>query len=411
MKPKSNLSFPTLNRRKFISMAGIGVTALTMSSRFAFAGEQANTRKIRIGIIGGGFGADFFFHEHPNCIVEAVSDLRQDRRERLMKVYKCTRSYESLEKLLPDPKIEAVFIATHVPDHARHVIASLKAGKHVLCTVPVAMTLEECSAILETVKSTGLTYMMAETTTYRQNTIQAKKWYREGKFGNIFSAEAEYYHPGISNLWFTDDHKPTWRHGQPPMNYPTHATSFLISVTGERCTNVSCLGWGDDDFLLKNNVYNNPFWNETAFFKTNRDTAFRVQIFRKGALMGTERGEWHGDKMSFYSDDQNGMGEIVVKASERTGKDEGGFIIQEPIKEAFESPLFWKTMLPEPLRHDSGHGGSHTFITHEFIDSLVNNRQPEVNIYEAIAYTAPGIVAHQSALKGGESMTIPSFDK
>jgi len=67
-------------------------------------------------------------------------------------------------------------------------------------------------------------------------------------------------------------------------------------------------------------------------------------------------------------------------------------------------------MLPQPLRHNSGHDGSHTFITHEFIDSLLNNRRPVVDIYEAIAYTAPGIVAHQSALKEGEYMKIPDFD-
>ncbi len=411
MDNKFNLSDSSADRRKFIKSLGIGAAAVAISPRFAFAGSQQSDRKIRIGIIGGGFGTSFYFHEHPNCIVEAVSDLRQDRREKLMEVYKCKKSYESLAKLLPDPKIEAVFLATPVPDHAQHVIASLKAGKHVLCTVPVAMTLDECEAILTTVKDTGLTYMMAETSVYRQNNIQAKMWYKEGIFGNIFSAEAEYYHPGISNLWFDENHIPTWRQGQPPMNYPTHATSFLISVTGERCTSVSCLGWGDDDFLLKDNVYNNPFWNETALFRTNKGTAFRVQLLRKGAILGTERGEWHGDKMSFYSRDQNGMGEIVVKASKRTGKDEGGFIVQEPIREEFESPLFWKTdMLPNPLRHDSGHGGSHTFITHEFIDALVNERKPEIDIYEAIAYTAPGIVAHQSALKDGECMKIPQFD-
>ncbi len=67
-------------------------------------------------------------------------------------------------------------------------------------------------------------------------------------------------------------------------------------------------------------------------------------------------------------------------------------------------------MLPEALRHGSGHDGSHTFITHEFIDAIVHNRDPEINIYEALAYTAPGIVAHESALKGGEPMNIPSFD-
>jgi predicted dehydrogenase len=92
-------------------------------------------------------GAGFYFHEHPNCVVEAVNELRTDRREHLMKVYKCDKSYESLEKLVLDSKIEAVFIATPAPDHARHVIATLNAGKHVLCAVPAAWTLEECDKL------------------------------------------------------------------------------------------------------------------------------------------------------------------------------------------------------------------------------------------------------------------------
>jgi hypothetical protein len=77
----------------------------------------------------------------------------------------------------------------------------------------------------------------------------------------------------------------------------------------------------------------------------------------------------------------------------------------------YDQPKWWKTELPGPLQHDSGHDGSHTFITHEFVDSIINNRQPEVNIYEALAYTAPGIIAHASALKNGEYMKIPNFDK
>ncbi len=59
----------------------------------------------------------------------------------------------------------------------------------------------------------------------------------------------------------------------------------------------------------------------------------------------------------------------------------------------------------------SGHGGSHTFITHEFISAIVENRHPTVNVWEAIAYTVPGIVAHQSALRGGEPMKIKDYGK
>lgn len=392
-------------------MAGVTAAAFAVSPRLAFAQETTSDRKIRIGIIGGGFGAGFNFHEHPNCIVEAVSDLRSDRRETLMKVYKCSKSYESLERLLLDPKIEAVFIATPAPDHARHVLASLKAGKHVLCAVPAAMTLDECDDLRDAVRRTGLTYMMAETSTYRQNTISAKKFYKEGSFGTIFNATAEYNHAGLEDYFFLNG-KPTWRHGLPPMLYPTHCTSFLIAVTGERLTHVNCLGWGDDSPLLKNNPYKNPFWNETAFFETNRGTPFKVEVNWKGALRNAERGEWRGDKMSFLSALSEGGDATIIRAADTLGHDDGGFKNKANKIETYKQPLWWKTdMLPEPMRHNSGHGGSHTFITHEFIDALISNRQPEVNIYEALAYTAPGIVAHKSALKGGVHMKIPSFDK
>lgn len=400
-----------VNRRKFLTMTGIATAAIAVSPGFAFSEETGSDRKIRIGIIGGGFGNSFFFHQHPNCIVEAVSDLRTDRRELLMKTYKCSKSYESLEKLLTDPKVEAVFIATPAPDHARHVITSLKAGKHVLCAVPAAMTLDECDNIRDTVRRTGLTYMMAETSVYRQNTISVKKFYKEGLFGSIFSASAEYNHAGLEHYFFANG-KPTWRHGLPPMHYPTHCTSFLIAVTGERLTHVSCMGWGDESPLLKNNPYKNPFWNETAFFKTDRGTPFRVEVNWKGAIRNAERGEWLGDKMSFLSALSETGDHTIIQSANTLGQDDAGFKNKENKIETYNQPLWWKTdMLPEPLRHNSGHGGSHTFITHEFIDALVNNRQPEVNIYEALAYTAPGIVAHRSALRNGEYMKIPNFDK
>ena len=65
--------------------------------------------------------------------------------------------------------------------------------------------------------------------------------------------------------------------------------------------------------------------------------------------------------------------------------------------------------LPEPMRVKTGHGNSHTFLTHEFVSSIAENRHPAVNVWEAAAYTAPGIVAHQSALRGGALMKIKDF--
>jgi predicted dehydrogenase len=399
------------DRRKFLKNSGLLGTSLFLGSRFAFAGEPISDRKVRIGVVGGRFGASFYFHEHPNCKVEAVSDLRKDRREHLMKVYGCSKSHDSLDDLLKDPRVEAVFLATPAPDHVDHTIASLEAGKHVLCAVPAALELEDCQKLIEAVNSTGLTYMMAETSTFHQVVLSAQKYYREGKFGEIFRVEAQYHHPGLEELYF-EEGKPTWRHGLPPMLYPTHCTSYHISVTGERFTQVSCLGWGDHSEALKGNPYQNPFWNETALFKTNKGNASNISICWRGALMGTERGEWHGNKMSLYGKDPNGLPEVKINAAEELAKDDGGFVFKKAEIENYKQQRWYETdMLPLPLRHSSGHDGSHTFITHEFIDAIVNNRRPQVDIHEALAYTVPGIIAHQSALKGGESMKIPTFDR
>ncbi|MBX3238546.1 MAG: Gfo/Idh/MocA family oxidoreductase [Chitinophagaceae bacterium] len=405
MADRSNRS-----RRAFVKTTGAGALAL-ISQRFLFAAPFTSARKLRVGIVGGRFGLSFYFNEHPNCIVEAVSDLREDRRARLMETYQCNTSYPSLTELLKNKKVEAVFLATPAPDHVRHTIECLKAGKHVLCAVPAALTLEECDALKKAVEQSGLKYMMAETSVYRQGAITARKFYREGTFGSIFSAASEYNHPGLEKYFF-EEGKQTWRHGFPPMLYPTHCTSFLISVTGARLTHVTAAGWGDRHELLKNNPYNNPFWNETAFFKTNQNIPFRVEVNWKGALVEAERAEWRGDQMSFFYPDGRSKQFMVVRSEEIQGRDDAGFAHTKNIVEPCNVPKWWQTdMLPERMRHDSGHEGSHTFITHEFLSAILEDRQPEINVYEAIAYTAPGIVAHQSALKDGEYMAIPNFDR
>jgi predicted dehydrogenase len=273
------------------------------------------------------------------------------------------------------------------------------------------MTIAECQELVDTVKTTGLTYMMAETSYYHASVISARKFFKEGKFGAIFYTEAEYHHPGLETLYFEKDGQRTWRYGFPPMHYPTHCTAYLVGVTGERLTEVMCVGWGDDSPILKDNTYKNPFWNETALFKTDKGNTFRVAVYWKGAMRGCERGQWYGTKMSLFGPHPNGLGAIIVRSGAQTEKDDAGFVRQLSPFEKCDLPEWWKSdMLPEALRHTSGHGGSHTFLTHEFVDALVNQRKPAIDVYEAVACTAPGIVAHQSALQGGKQMKIPIFD-
>ena len=132
-------------------------------------------KKVRIGIAGGNFGSTFQFHEHPDCIVQAVTDLLPDRRARLMKVYRCSKSYESLEEMVKDRDIDAVAIFTDGPLHTQHVAAAMKHGKHALSEVPAAWgTIEDCHFLRETVHKYGLTYMMCETGYYQPEVMAAR---------------------------------------------------------------------------------------------------------------------------------------------------------------------------------------------------------------------------------------------
>ncbi|MFC2087231.1 Gfo/Idh/MocA family protein [Bacteroidota bacterium] len=396
-----------ITRRDFIEQSAVLTGTALISHPLIASGSSSKI--IKVGIVGGRFGRAFQWHEHPNCKVEAVSDLIPERKKALMETYKCNKSYPSLEEMVKDREIDAICIFTEGPNHVKHTIECMKHGKHVISAVPACWgSVEEAESLLNTVKKYGLTYMMAETSYYQQQTISVRKMHEKGEFGDLYYCESEYQHDGLDNYYF-ENGKKTWRYGVAPMHYPTHCTAHIVSITGERLTEVVCHGWGDNSQVLKDNDYNNPFFNESAHFKTDKGNAFRANIWWKGAHLGGERANWIGTKMSFYADNRR-SGPSLVKKSKEKDKDDAGFVLSKPVLENYDQPNWWETdMLPKPLRHNSGHRGSHTFLTHEFIDALVNERKPAIDIYEALAYTVPGIVAHESALHGGELLKIPQF--
>src|SRR5207249_5649665 len=112
---------------------------------------MAASKKIRVAIVGLGFGAEFIpiYQKHPNAEMYAIC--RRDRAE----LDKCgdrfgikTR-YANYDDLLKDPNVDAVHINSPIPDHAPQSIAALRAGKHVASTVPMGTSVEECRQIVE----------------------------------------------------------------------------------------------------------------------------------------------------------------------------------------------------------------------------------------------------------------------
>ncbi len=367
-------------------MAG-GLSGQPVDTRQKQAGKPwkpVSDRKVRVGIVGYGvcrFGAAFGFQDHPNVEIVAVSDLIADRREGLMKACRCEKSYESLEVLVKDPKIEAVFVATDAPSHPRHCIEVLKHGKHVMTAVPAALgSIEEADQLLETVQKTGLKYMMAETSCFRADCYGMRRIYQAGGFGRLIYSEGEYYHYHAKPI----DSFKGWRIGLPPLWYPTHSTAYYIGVTGKRFTSVSCAGFnaGFPENKAGANRYNNPFSDEVALFQTSEGGSSRMLMCKGIHGLIVERGRVFGERGWMDGTEYHGA--------------------------AKDLPDITRPPLP-PGVPGGGHGGSHGLLADEFITSILADREPLVNIYQALAMTVPGIVAHQSALKDGETLKVPQY--
>ncbi len=394
------------SRRSFLQAVGAGAAALGLEGSASAQQQQkkkpiqgfeeaptdpnaskgwkpVSDRKIRVGIVGYGvcrFGAAFSFQNHPNVEVVAVSDLFPDRCANLAKVCRCKKTYPSLEELVKDDRIEAVFCATDAPSHARHCIEVLRHGKHVACAVPAAFeSLADAEELFETVKSSKRKYMMFETSYYHEDLHAMRQIYNAGGFGKLVYSEGEYYHYSVEQI---DSYK-GWRKGLPPQWYPTHSNAYYTGVTGGSFTEVSCMGIPSVKELLQpeNNRYKNPFGTEIALFRTSEGGMSRMGVSWDTPGDSGEKGRIRGQRGTFYGQYQG---------------------LEKKLPDIKRPPL-------PPGVKAGGHGGSHGQLMNEFVTAILEDRKPLVDIAQALNMTVSGIVAHQSALKDGELMKIPQY--
>ncbi|HOY60581.1 MAG TPA: Gfo/Idh/MocA family oxidoreductase [Verrucomicrobiota bacterium] len=363
--------------------------------------EPFSDRKVRVGLVGYGlcqFSAAFEFQNHPNVEVVAVSDLFPDRCAALAKHVKCSKTYPSLEEMVKDDRIEAIFVATDAPSHARHCIEVLNHGKHVCTAVPAFRgDIEDAERLLACVKkNAGLVYAMFETSVFHDDLYAMEKLYAAGVFGHIVYSEGEYCHPhslGSPSLGSYKD----WRKHGCPMWYPTHATAYYVGVTHGSFVQVSCQGTAAfDPSARQPNGIGNIFKSEVGLFRTSEGGLCRIIICNsQGEYLeaGRIRGEYAG------YDWHNGRADGFV----------GDAVGQQRLKEAMARGVPRKKYALPPGVAPGGHGGSHGYLGDDFIDAILRGRKPAVDVIDALNMTVPGYYAHLSAVKDGETLKIPQY--
>jgi predicted dehydrogenase len=385
--------------------------------------------KLNAAIVGLGFGVQFIpiYKRHPNTNMYAICRRSKMALDAVGDAFGIERRYTRYEDVLADPAIDFVHINTPLTDHGAMSIAALKAGKHVMCTVPMAIRLEECGEIVDLVRKTGLKYMMAETVLYSREFFFARELYRRGDLGRIQFLQGSHHQDmeGWPDGW----------PGLPPMYYATHCIAPCLALLDAEAEFVSCFGSGRiGEELIPH--YGSPFAVESTHIAL-RGSDVAVRVYR--SLFDTAR--QYRESFDVFGTSQSiewplieGEGLVLHKAKRA----------QSETAERVTAPDY-AHRLPEPVRHFTtktfldlpeyqhlaasagadpdgthahlitdpgsleGHGGSHPHLVHEFVTALLEDRDPFPNAVRAANITCAGILAHQSAMENGVRLRLPDF--
>ncbi|WP_395090447.1 Gfo/Idh/MocA family protein [Armatimonas sp.] len=363
--------------------------------------------RVKIGLIGLGFGAEFLpiYQSHPDAEVVAICQRNPESLNALGDAFGIAKRYTDWRELIQDPEIDAVHINSPIPDHAAMSLAALEAGKHCACTVPMATNLEALRAIVAAQRESQKNYMMMETVVFAREFFFVEELLRSGKMGRLQFLRGS--HQQEMGGW------PGYWEGLPPMHYATHCVSPLLALAQTLCESVVCHGSGRIDTALAIN-YGSPFAVETATLKL-KDSDVIAEVTR--SLFNTARQyresfDVYGSQISWewtpieHEDCFLHHGEIP----ERVKVPDYAHRLPEGIQKFTTQGVYdlsENTHLS--FKQGSGHGGSHPHLAHEFVRSIIEEREPFPNAIQSANYTATGICAHESALRGGERIFLPNF--
>ena len=379
---------------------------------------MASEKPIRVAIIGLGFGAEFIpiYQDYPGAEIAAIC--RRDRKglDECGDRYKIRTRYTDYRELLKDPDIDAVHINSPIPDHAWMSIEGLKAGKHVASTVPMGTSIEECRQIVAAQRASGKVYMMMETVVYSREYLFVKELDDKGELGRLQFLRAS--HQQDMDGW------PDYWPGLPPMWYATHCVSPCLAIIGKRAESVVCHGSGRiRDELI--NRYGSPFAIETATF-TIKDSDVVAEITRNlfdTARQYRESFDVFGSKKSFEWQQVEGEEPVIHTKStaehplpepeipQRVKVPDYAHRLPEPIRRFTTKGVY---SLDEGEQHLSfaqggGHGGSHPHLVHAFLSAVRGERPALPDAETSANWTMVGLCAHDSAMKGGQKIVIPTF--
>lgn len=387
--------------------------------------------KVRLGMIGvGGRGGGMVenYLAVDNLQITAVCDIdRQKALEAQAKVERAgqhppavySKGERDFENLLRRDDVDYVYIATPWQWHVPMALEAMKQGKHATVEVPAATSIEDCWRLVDTSEKTRRHCIMMENCCYGYTELLVLNMVRAGLFGDLLHGEAGYLHD-LREILFEDRSEGLWRrfpHTKLNGNlYPTHGLGPVANYMGinrgdrfDYMVSMSSPERGLDRWREKHVPKDSPKWKETyicgdintSLIKTangltidlGHDVVNARPYSRVNALHGTN-GLFRDYPPRVYLDGQPG------------GEKYTGI---EPYQAKYEHPL-WKHE-GELARKLGGHGGMDFLMVYRLAQCMKEGIEPDMDVYDAAAWSAPGPLSRESVAKGSAPVKFPDFTR
>lgn len=380
--------------------------------------------KIRLAILGTGSRGAYLgttYAAHPQTEVVAMCDIADNYAANAAaqlkeKTGQEAKVFTSYEEMVKNSAYDAILIACDPDIQVQYAVEEMNRGIHVMTEVPAAYTIDQCWDLVNAVKKTGAKYQLAEQTRYWHFIAQWRKMVAEGKIGKVFYAEGEYLHyektwdyfrnkKTGARIWTADpsyhnnpDWETTWRYRafMDPIWYLPHELSPLLSITGGRIEKVSCLGTRQGSYCHEGFATRDL---ECALMYNSNDTIFSL---RAGFTAPYGR-KAHTSSHWYQLKGSEGSLEWA-----RSTDDVGKMYTRE---EGWSNHPEWGCADPEAseIFKNTGHGGADFYPIYYFIDSILNDKTPPMDVYKAVETAAPAIMAYESARQNGALLEVPDF--
>jgi len=335
--------------------------------------------------------------------VTSICDPDAKRLREIADRHRIPKRYTDYYEMLEREELDIVVVASPMQYHVPQSAAALERGIHVLSEVTAGVSLNQCERLVTAVRESEAKYMMAENYIYRKPNILVGSMINKGLLGDVYFGEGEYVHD-VKGMHHDAEGRPTWRTvwqvGKRGCTYGTHSLGPVLEWFDDRVAWITCQGSG---------VHTNPE-------HVMDDTVLMLCHTTGGALIKI--------RLDMLSNRPHNMAYYTVQGTKGCYEAPRGFGDDHKIYLAdySEGKVEWRSLwdfeeefLPEMWRNPpeeakhAGHGGGDYFEVLDFVESILKDTTPRIDVYRAMDFTVPGLVSERSILNHGQALTVPDF--